>query len=113
MFLSASLGCAATEKKLGAESDPASQGDSAAEQDQDASDEGADRGRMPSKLAIDLGGLHRALRQSVDLDASAAKLGIARGQRYDMDIFHAERMAVESNFRIETTIDCLIPAELL
>jgi fibro-slime domain-containing protein len=65
------------------------------------------------KLAIDLGGLHRALRQSVDLDASAAKLGITRGQRYDMDIFHAERMAVESNFRIETTIDCLIPVELL
>jgi fibro-slime domain-containing protein len=65
------------------------------------------------KLAIDLGGLHRALRQSVDLDASALKLGITRGQRYDMDIFHAERMAVESNFRIETTIDCLIPVELL
>jgi fibro-slime domain-containing protein len=65
------------------------------------------------RLAIDLGGLHRAIRQSVDLDASAQKLGITRGQRYEMDIFHAERMAVESNFRIETTIDCLIPAELL
>lgn len=65
------------------------------------------------KLAIDLGGLHRAQRQSVDLDASAAKLGITRGQRYDMDIFHAERMAVESNFHIETTIDCLLPVEVL
>jgi fibro-slime domain-containing protein len=65
------------------------------------------------KLAIDLGGLHRALRQSVDLDASAQKLGIVPGQRYDMDIFHAERMAVDSNFRIETSIDCLIPAVLL
>jgi fibro-slime domain-containing protein len=65
------------------------------------------------KLAIDLGGLHRALRQSVDLDASMTKLGITRGQRYDMDIFHAERMTVESNFRIETTIDCLIPPEIL
>jgi fibro-slime domain-containing protein len=65
------------------------------------------------KLAIDLGGLHRSLRQSVDLDAATAKLGITRGQRYDMDIFHAERMATESNFRIETTIDCLIPSVLL
>jgi fibro-slime domain-containing protein len=65
------------------------------------------------RLAIDLGGLHRALRSSVDLDASATKLGLARGQRYGMDIFHAERMAKDSNFHIETTIECLIPVVLL
>jgi fibro-slime domain-containing protein len=65
------------------------------------------------KLAIDLGGLHRTLRQSVDLNAAAAKLGITPGKRYSMDIFHAERMATESNFHLETTIDCLIPVVLL
>ncbi len=60
------------------------------------------------RLAIDLGGLHPALDGSVDLDAGAAALGIAPGGTYDMDIFHAERHGVASNFRIETTIDCFI-----
>jgi fibro-slime domain-containing protein len=57
------------------------------------------------KLAVDLGGLHSQLEESIDFDAQAARLGIERGQTYPMDIFHAERHTTQSNFRIETTID--------
>jgi fibro-slime domain-containing protein len=57
------------------------------------------------KLAVDLGGLHTPLEESIDFDAEAGRLGITRGQTYPMDIFHAERHTVQSNFRIETTID--------
>ena len=61
------------------------------------------------KLAIDLGGLHPPLSQTVDLDAMADVLGIAPGGTYPMDIFHAERHTDQSNFRIDTSIQCFIP----
>jgi fibro-slime domain-containing protein len=61
------------------------------------------------KLAIDLGGLHPQLSDSIDLDDAAATLGIQPGNSYAMDIFHAERHTNESNFRIDTTIGCFIP----
>lgn len=61
-----------------------------------------------SKLAIDLGGVHGALSESVDLDASAAQLGIVKGGTYTMDIFQAERHTTQSNFRIDTTIGCFV-----
>jgi fibro-slime domain-containing protein len=57
------------------------------------------------KLAIDLGGVHGAMSGSVDLDANAAFLGIVAGNVYPLDFFFAERHLVESNFRIDTTID--------
>jgi fibro-slime domain-containing protein len=59
-------------------------------------------------LAIDLGGLHPPLEQTVDLDAKASELGITVGGTYSMDIFHAERHTEDSNFRIDTTIDCFV-----
>ncbi len=62
-----------------------------------------------NKLAIDLGGLHPPLNDTVDLDASAAQLGIKPGNTYTMDIFHAERHSDGSNFRIDTTIGCFVP----
>jgi len=58
-----------------------------------------------NKLAIDLGGTHSAESASVDLDQDAAKLGIVKGQKYPIDIFHAERHTNQSNYHIETTID--------
>jgi len=58
------------------------------------------------KLALDLGGLHPEVMGTVDLDAKAAELGITPGQKYSMDIFHAERHTDASNFKVETTIDC-------
>ena len=61
------------------------------------------------KLALDEGGAHQALQGSIDFDAQAAKLGIAVGSTYQMDIFQAERQTTESNFRIETNIRCFQP----
>jgi fibro-slime domain-containing protein len=58
------------------------------------------------KLAIDLGGVHGAESQTIDLDAQAAALGITVGAEYALDFFFAERHTVDSNFRIDTTIGC-------
>lgn len=57
------------------------------------------------KLAIDLGGIHGGETASVDLDAQSTALGIAKGGKYPMDIFQAERHTTESNFRVDTTIE--------
>lgn len=61
------------------------------------------------KLALDLGGLHPELTGTVNLDGQAAALGITKGNEYSMDIFHAERRTEHSNFRIDTTIECIRP----
>jgi fibro-slime domain-containing protein len=61
------------------------------------------------RLALDLGGVHGAEMGTVDFDAQAVDLGITVGFTYDFDVFHAERHTVESNFRIETSIDCFGP----
>ena len=53
------------------------------------------------KLAVDLGGLHFSETQTVDLDASAATLGIQKGAVYPLDLFNAERHSVNSDFRID------------
>jgi fibro-slime domain-containing protein len=49
---------------------------------------------------IDLGGLHFALSETVDLDT----LGLTEGQEYAFDFFFAERNTNESHFRIDTSI---------
>lgn len=61
------------------------------------------------KLAMDLGSMHAAELGTIDFDAQASELGIVAGQSYDMDIFHAERHTLESNFRFETNISCFEP----
>jgi fibro-slime domain-containing protein len=61
------------------------------------------------KLAIDLGGLHSAESEDLDLDARAGDLGIEPGNTYTLDLFHAERHFADSNFRVDTTLaftDC-------
>jgi len=55
-------------------------------------------------LAINLGGVHGAETQSVNLDAKAASLGMTPGAVYDFDLFFAERHTVSSSFRIDTSI---------
>lgn len=62
------------------------------------------------KLAVDLGGVHPAASGSVDLDTSAAALGISPGNTYNFDLFFAERQTGASNFCIDTSIE-LIPTE--
>lgn len=59
------------------------------------------------KLALDLGGVHGALMDTIDFDRQAAALGITAGGTYAFDVFHAERHTNASNFRIETSIACL------
>ncbi len=56
------------------------------------------------KLAIDLGGLHPEATKMISLDAEAAKLGITKGNTYDLDLFHAERHTSQSNFRVDTNL---------
>jgi fibro-slime domain-containing protein len=60
------------------------------------------------KLAVDLGGVHDPLTQTVNFDAEAASFGISIGNSYTLDVFHAERHTVASTFRMTTTIDCLV-----
>jgi fibro-slime domain-containing protein len=58
-----------------------------------------------NKLAIDLGGLHPAQSDSINLDDRAAELGITPGNTYPLDFFHAERHTSESNFKIQSSLE--------
>jgi len=56
---------------------------------------------VDGKLAIDLGGVHAATEQYIDLN----RMGLQDGEEYSLDFFFAERHRTESNFRIETNLD--------
>lgn len=60
------------------------------------------------KLVIDIGGVHGATSQTIDLD----RLNFLEdGKEYPLKLFFAERHTTQSNVRIDTTIT-LTPAEL-
>ncbi|MAO20842.1 MAG: hypothetical protein CMJ35_03920 [Phycisphaerae bacterium] len=52
-------------------------------------------------LVIDIGGVHSAVSQTIDLDRLD---WLEDGQRYKLSFFFAERHRTQSNFRIETTM---------
>lgn len=52
------------------------------------------------KLVIDIGGVHAAVEQYVELN----RLGLKDGETYTLDFFFAERHRTQSNFRIETNL---------
>ena len=52
------------------------------------------------QLVIDLGGVHGATEQYVDVD----RLGLEHNEVYTLDFFFAERHRTQSNFRVETNI---------
>jgi fibro-slime domain-containing protein len=56
-------------------------------------------------LALDLGGVHAPQSGTIDFDAQALDLEIEPGNAYTLDFFFAERHTVQSNFRIDTTIE--------
>jgi fibro-slime domain-containing protein len=56
------------------------------------------------RLAIDLGGLHEAQSDTLDLDAMAGALGIEKGKEYSLDFFQAERHSTGSNFKIQSSL---------
>ena len=56
---------------------------------------------IDGRLVIDLGGVHSAKTQVIDLDRLS---WLEDGQDYTLKIFHAERRTNQSNFRIDTTI---------
>jgi fibro-slime domain-containing protein len=53
------------------------------------------------KLAIDIGGVHSVVEQSIDLDRLE---WLEDGERYPLHFFFAERHRTQSNFRIETSL---------
>ena len=56
---------------------------------------------IDGKLVIDLGGVHAAVSQTIELD----RLNwLVDGQNYTLKFFFAERHTTQSNFRIETTL---------
>lgn len=57
---------------------------------------------IDGKLVIDIGGIHGAVSQTIDLD----RLNwLQDGQSYQLKFFFAERHRTQSNFRIETTLN--------
>ena len=52
------------------------------------------------RLVIDLGGVHGALEQTVDLN----RLGLEDGEEYELSFFFAERHRTQSNFRMTTNL---------
>lgn len=61
---------------------------------------------IDGKLALDIGGLHPPVEETLDLDAKRDELGLVEGKVYTMRIFHAERRASGSNFKVKANIGC-------
>lgn len=55
---------------------------------------------IDGKLVIDLGGVHGAIEQTVDLN----RLGLVDGNDYELSFFFAERHRTQSNFKMTTNL---------
>ena len=58
-----------------------------------------------NRLAIDLGGLHPAQSDTLDVDAKAVLLGIEKGKEYALDLFQAERHSTGSHFKVQSSLN--------
>jgi fibro-slime domain-containing protein len=52
------------------------------------------------RMVVDIGGIHMAFADSVDLAAVASSIGLKSGNVYEVAIFHAERIADESVLKV-------------
>jgi fibro-slime domain-containing protein len=59
---------------------------------------------IAGQKVVDLGGVHEPQSADVDLDGLAERLGIKKGETYPLDFFFAERRAIGSTFRFETSL---------
>ena len=57
-----------------------------------------------NQLVVDLSGMHNAYESELILDLVAEQLGLIPGEVYSLDIFHAERRMVGSNFKMTTSL---------
>jgi fibro-slime domain-containing protein len=57
---------------------------------------------IDGKLVIDLGGVHSAVQQTIDLDRCN---WLQDGQTYSLKFFFAERHTTQADFRVETTLN--------
>ena len=60
---------------------------------------------VDGKLEMDLGGIHPERTGSINMDALTHST-LVEGEKYQMDVFHAERHTNASNFKVTTTIEC-------
>jgi fibro-slime domain-containing protein len=56
---------------------------------------------IDDKLVVDIGGVHSAISQSIELDRLS---WLQNGREYQLKFFFAERHRTQSNFRIDTTM---------
>jgi fibro-slime domain-containing protein len=64
---------------------------------------------LNGKRVIDLGGVHQTQKDSVDLDAAKAALGLEDGKTYPLDFFFAERHVASSTVLITTNMAMATP----
>lgn len=62
---------------------------------------------IDDQLALDIGGMHGALTDEIDLDKQAAALNLQVGKMHRMRIFHAERHTTRSTFYVRANIGCI------
>ena len=63
---------------------------------------------IDNKLVVDIGGQHKKVKKSVDLD----KLGLVEDSTYNFHIFYAERKREASNFMMRTSIDLHVESSM-
>ena len=63
---------------------------------------------IDNKLVVDIGGQHKKVKKSVDLD----KLGLIEDSTYNFHIFYAERKREASNFMMRTSIDLHVESSM-